>query len=76
MTSVTRRRLPWPASRPWSSITGRSACPTSVRELGHDLNESEIQLLAEKCARPNPNLGGFKTLSQDDMIQIFRMARG
>lgn len=50
--------------------------PTSVRELGHDLNESEIQLLAEKCARRNPNLGGFKTLSQDDMIQIFRMARG
>ena len=50
--------------------------PTSVRELGHDLNESEIQLLAGKCARRNPGLGGFRSLSQDDMIQIFRMARG
>ena len=50
--------------------------PTSVRELGHCLNESEIEQLAEKCALRNPNLGGFRRLDREDLAEILRMARG
>lgn len=54
MISGTRRRPPLAGIEAMEQYYREIGMPTSVRELGHDLNESEIQLLAEKCARRTP----------------------
>ena len=50
--------------------------PTNLRELGVEVTEEQVDELARKCRAATPNgLGAVKVLSQEDMAQIFRMAR-
>lgn len=50
--------------------------PTSLRELGLEVTEEQIQELARKCVLATPRgLGAVKRLSQEDMAAIFRQAR-
>ena len=50
--------------------------PTSIRELGVDLTDGQIAELAQKCAFGGRTIGLFKTLDQQDMANIYRMAKG
>lgn len=50
--------------------------PTSLRELGLELTEAQVQELAEKCdTATRGNLGVAKHLTREDMAQIYRRAR-
>ncbi len=50
--------------------------PTSLRELGVEVAEAQVLELAHKCRLATPNgLGAIKKLSEEDMAEIFRMAR-
>ena len=50
--------------------------PTNIRELGYELTDEEIKMLASKCAaRKGGKIGGFKKLGEEDMIRIYEMAR-
>ena len=50
--------------------------PTNLRELGVEVIEEQVLELARKCRASTPNgLGAVKVLSQEDMAEIFRMAR-
>lgn len=51
--------------------------PTSIRELGVELTEEQIKELAFKCTyRGRRTIGGFRVLGQQDIEEIYRMARG
>lgn len=50
--------------------------PISISDLGIELSDAEIDELAYKCCfMGKRTIGGFKNLDQDDMAEIFRMAR-
>lgn len=50
--------------------------PTSVREMGIELTEEQIQELAYKCSFKNTRtIGRFQVLDMEDMKNIFTMAR-
>ena len=50
--------------------------PINISDLGIELSDAEIDELAYKCCfMGKRTIGGFKKLDQDDMAEIFRMAR-
>ena len=50
--------------------------PTSISQLGVHLTEEEIRELAHKCSRFGAwTIGGFQVLNEEDMAEIYRMAR-
>lgn len=50
--------------------------PTSISEMGYELTEEQIEELAYKCCfMGKRTIGGFKELNQNDMAEIFRMAK-
>jgi alcohol dehydrogenase YqhD (iron-dependent ADH family) len=50
--------------------------PTTLSELGVDVTDEQIQLLAEKCSFYNTRtIGLIKPLNTEDMIAIYKMAR-
>lgn len=50
--------------------------PTSLRELGLELTETQVLELAEKCdIATRGNLGAAKHLTREDMAEIYRRAR-
>lgn len=50
--------------------------PTSISQLGVELNEEQIKELAYKCSfMGKRTIGQFKTLDQEDMREIYKMAR-
>lgn len=51
--------------------------PTSIRELGCEITEEQLQEMVYKCTRfGKRSIGGFKILGRDDIEAIYRMARG
>jgi len=52
--------------------------PTNIRELiGRDITDDEIDEMARKCSHDGKRSpGGLKALTRDDMVAIYRMARG
>lgn len=50
--------------------------PVSVHELGYDLTEEQIATLAEKCCFGGRTIGLFRVLRQEDIREIYRMAKG
>ena len=51
--------------------------PTSIKELGIDLTDAQIDELALKCTFCRKRtVGGFKVLGEEDIRRIYRMARG
>lgn len=51
--------------------------PTSIRGLGVDPTEEELNLLAKKCAAAaGGKKGSAKVLYEQDMLKIYRMASG
>ena len=50
--------------------------PASVHELGYDLTEEQIATLAEKCCFGGRTIGLFRILRQEDIREIYRMAKG
>ena len=50
--------------------------PTSLHELGLDLNDQQIHELAFKCSfEDTRTIGVFKQLNMKDMEKIYSMAR-
>lgn len=50
--------------------------PTSIHELGIDLNDEQIEEMARKCSQDDRRtIGGFKVLKRADMIKIYHMAK-
>ncbi len=50
--------------------------PTNLKELGVEVSEEQVLELAHKCRLATPNgVGAIKKLSEEDMAEIFRMAR-
>jgi len=50
--------------------------PASLKELGLELTEAQIAELAQRCRRATPKgLGAMKRLSEEDMANIYRMAK-
>lgn len=50
--------------------------PVSIRELGYELSDDQIEMLAEKCSDGGKRtVGAFKKLEKDDMAEIYKMAR-
>lgn len=50
--------------------------PTSIHEMGIELDELQIKELAQKCSYDGGRtIGGFKKLDQEDMARIYEMAR-
>ncbi|MSR94359.1 iron-containing alcohol dehydrogenase [Clostridiaceae bacterium 68-1-5] len=51
--------------------------PTSIKELGVEVSEEQIQILADKCSfQGSRTIGTFRPLNRDDMAAIYRMAKG
>lgn len=50
--------------------------PVNVRELGCELTEEQIATLAEKCCFGGRTIGQFRVLRQEDIREIYRMAKG
>ena len=50
--------------------------PTNIRELGCDLTEEQIVTLAEKCCFGGRTIGLFRVLRQENIQEIYRMAKG
>ena len=49
--------------------------PTSLRELGIEPTEEQIQELADKCSFQNTRtIGKVKVLNREDIAKIYRMA--
>ena len=49
--------------------------PTSIRELGVDLTEDQIEELSHKCTfMETRTIGQFKVLDKNDIANIYRMA--
>ena len=54
----------------------RIGMPTNLRELGIAPTEEQIRQMAESCARAaGGSKGSAKVLYQEDMAEIYRMAR-
>lgn len=50
--------------------------PISIHEMGINLTEEQIIMLADKCSNSNSRtIGAFKVLKQEDMQNIYRMAK-
>ena len=50
--------------------------PTSIGELGITLSEEQIDELARKCSHDHSRtIGTIRTLNEEDMKAIYRMAR-
>lgn len=50
--------------------------PTSIKELGVDISEEQIQLLADKCCFHGARtIGSFRQLNRDDVAAIYRNAK-
>lgn len=52
--------------------------PVNIKELiGRDITDDEIQEMARKCSRNHTaTCGSLKVLDYDDMVAIYKMARG
>lgn len=51
--------------------------PTTIRALGYEVTDAQIDELAEKCSRMRSRtIGAFKVLTVDDMRAIYEAARG
>ena len=49
--------------------------PATIREMGLELGEEDIRMLAWKCSfEDQRTIGGFKVLNRSDMENIYRMA--
>lgn len=49
--------------------------PVNVHQLGFDLTEEQIVTLAEKCCFGGRTIGQFRILRQEDIREIYRMAK-
>ena len=50
--------------------------PTSMRELGLDPSDEDIEVLADKCAlATGGKVGAAKVLTRDDFVKIYHMAK-
>jgi alcohol dehydrogenase len=50
--------------------------PTSLKELGVNPTDEQLEELAEKCAASgNGTVGFFKKLNKDDILKIYKMAK-
>lgn len=50
--------------------------PISISDMGYDLTEEQIEELSYKCCfMGRRTIGGFKELDQNDMAEIFRLAK-
>ena len=50
--------------------------PIKISELGIDINERQIDELAHKCSfEGKRTIGGFKILNEQDMREIYTLAR-
>lgn len=55
----------------------RLGMPTSIKELGLDPTDEDIETMTRKCVVvSNNNLGSAKVLHEEDMRNIYRAARG
>lgn len=50
--------------------------PTSLRELGLEVTEADIEDMAKKCLFNSDTIGSFKKLNLKDIINIYENARG
>ncbi|MEA4836169.1 MAG: NADH-dependent alcohol dehydrogenase, partial [Anaeromusa sp.] len=51
--------------------------PTSLKELDLEVSDAQIDELAYKCSfEGKRTIGAFQVLQQEDMKNIFRLARG
>lgn len=51
--------------------------PVTIRELGYELNEAQLDELAEKCSFfGERTIGSFKKLNKEDIRKIYEAARG
>ena len=48
--------------------------PISIKGLGLELTDSQINELADKCCLAMPIIGNFKKLHKEDMIAIYKLA--
>ncbi len=49
--------------------------PTSIRELGYDVTDEQIKVMAHKCYGSFGTLYGFRAINEEDLINIYTMAR-
>jgi alcohol dehydrogenase YqhD (iron-dependent ADH family) len=49
--------------------------PTSIRELGYDVTDEQIREMAHKCNQSFGTLDGFRAIGEEDLINIYTMAR-
>jgi alcohol dehydrogenase YqhD (iron-dependent ADH family) len=50
--------------------------PTSIRELGYELTDAQIDELAHKCVYMGKRkIGKFMTLDEPEIREIYKMAR-
>lgn len=50
--------------------------PINIGELGFNVNDVQIEEMAEKCCHHGKrNIGGFKSLNKEDMINIYTLAK-
>ncbi len=49
--------------------------PTSIRELGYDVTDEQIREMAHKCNQSFGTLYGFRAIGEEDLINIYTMAR-
>lgn len=49
--------------------------PTSIRELGYEVTDEQIKEMAHKCYSSFGTLYGFRAIAEEDMINIYNMAR-
>ena len=49
--------------------------PVSIKELGLELSQKQIEELADRCIQSwQSTIGGFKKLQKEDIIKIYSMA--
>lgn len=60
----------------WEDWCHKIGMPTSMKELGINPTDAQIEEMAEKCvATGNGHVGFFKTLYKDDVVKIYTMAK-
>ena len=78
LASKHKMRSPAPAlaSTLWKHSSKKIGMPTSIGELGITLSEEQIDELARKCSHDHSRtIGTIRTLNEEDMKAIYRMAR-
>ena len=49
--------------------------PTSIRALGYDVTDAQIDEMAQKCHMSFGTLYGFRAIDEEDLVNIYMMAR-